>query len=97
MFLETICILECLLTQNPTNQGSKNSLDSSRSYERLLENPKAGASKVLFLPENDFKTSSTVNFQKKCSDFGDLETNQTHEPQAKLFFICPSTYQLNII
>ena len=27
-------------------------------------------------PESDFKTSSTVNFPKKNTDFGDLETNQ---------------------
>ena len=52
-----------------------NSLDSSRLYGRLLENPKPGASTDLFLPENDFKTSSTVNFSKKLQDFGDLETN----------------------
>ena len=48
-----------------------NSLHSSRSYGRT------GASTELFLAENDFKTSSTVNFPKK-----DLETNQRHEPQA---------------
>ena len=52
------------------------SLDSSRSYGRLLENPKTGASRDLFLPESDFKTSSTVNFSKKHPDFGGLETNQ---------------------
>ena len=46
-----------------------NSLDSSRSYERLLENPKTKASTELFLPGNDFKASSTVNFSKKLSRF----------------------------
>ena len=55
------------------------SLDSSRSYRRLLENPKAEACRELFLAESNFKTSSTVNFPKKHSDFGFLETNQTHE------------------
>ena len=34
------------------------SLDSFRSCGRLLENPKTGAPRDLFLPENDFKTSS---------------------------------------
>ena len=73
------------------------SLDSSRSYGRLLENPKTGASRDLFLPESDFKTSSAVNFPKKHPDFGGLETNQKHETQTRIFFfICPSTYELNI-
>ena len=34
---------------------------------------------VLFLPKNDFQTSSTVNFQKKHLDFGGLEINRRHE------------------
>ena len=38
------------------------SLDSSRSYGRILENPKTGSSRDLFLPESDFKPSSAVNF-----------------------------------
>ena len=49
-----------------------------RSYGRLLENPKTGASRDLFLPESDFKTSSTVNVPKTHPDFGGLETNQRH-------------------
>ena len=35
-----------------------NSLDSSRPYGRLIEYQKAGGSRQLFLPENDFQTSS---------------------------------------
>ena len=54
------------------------SLDSSRSYGRLLENPKTRGSRDFLLSENDFKTSSTVNFPKKHPDFGGLETNQRH-------------------
>ena len=54
------------------------SLDSSRSYGRLLENPKIGACRDLFLPESDIKTSSAVNFPKKHPDFGDLEIYQRH-------------------
>ena len=41
-----------------------NSLSSSRSCGRLLENPKLGGSKELFPSENNLKTSSTVNFLK---------------------------------
>ena len=58
------CRKKCLHTYEPKTELMKvlNSLDSSRSYERLLENPKTRASTELFLPCNDFKTSSTVNF-----------------------------------
>ena len=41
-----------------------NSLISSRAYGSLLENPKTWDSRELFLPENDFKTCSTVNYRK---------------------------------
>ena len=60
---EIFCIFECLLTKNPTKKAL-NSIDSSKLYGRLLENPNSGASMKLFLPENDFKISSTVNFPK---------------------------------
>ena len=46
-----------------------------------LENQKTGGSRELLLPENDFQTSSAVNFQKKHPDFGGLETNWRHEIQ----------------
>ena len=72
------------------------SLDSSRSYGRLLENPKTGDSRNLFLPESDFKTSFAVNFQKKHPDFEGLDMNQRHETQTRIFKR-PSTYELNII
>ena len=75
------CIFECLLTLECLLM-STNSLDSSRSYERLLENQKTGGSRELFLPENDFQTSSAVNFpKKKHPDFGGLENNQRNEIQ----------------
>ena len=65
--------------------------------DKTIRNPKPGVSTELFLPENDFKTSSTVNFSKKRPGFGDVETNQRHEPQGRYFSICPYTYELNII
>ena len=40
------------------------SLDSSRTYGRPLENQKAGGSRELFMPENNFLTSSTKNIPK---------------------------------
>ena len=40
------------------------SFDSCKPYGRLLETLKAGGSRELFLPDNDFKTFSAVNFPK---------------------------------
>ena len=51
------------------------SLDSSKPNGRLLQNPKTRGIRELFLPENDFKTCSAVNFPKKHPDCGGLETN----------------------
>ena len=62
-----------------------NFLDSSRPYGRLLENPKTRGCRELFLPENDFQTSSTQIFPKKHLHFGGLETNQRHEIQIRFF------------
>ena len=53
-----------------------NSLYTSRLNGRLSQNPKTGGFRDLFLPENDFKTCSTVDFPKKHLDFGGLDTNQ---------------------
>ena len=77
---EIFCIFECLLPQNPQLKAL-NSLHSSRPYGRLLEHPKTRVCRELFLHENDFKTCSAVNFPKKHSDFGGLETNQRYEIQ----------------
>ena len=41
-----------------------NSFSSSRPDGRPSQNPKTGGFMELFLPENDFKTCSTVNFPK---------------------------------
>ena len=56
-----------------------NSLDSSWPNGRLSENSKTGDFRELFLPKNDFKTCSAVNFLKKHADFGGLKTNRRHE------------------
>ena len=64
LLTEIFGVFEHLLPQN--------SLDSSRPWERLLENPKTGGSRKLFLPENDFKSCSAVNSTKwlKTEFFG---------------------------
>ena len=73
---EIFGIFECLLPQDPSNHAL-NCLDSSRPNGRISQNPKTGGLRDLFLPENNFKTCSTVNFLKMHPDFGGLETNQT--------------------
>ena len=45
-----------------------------KCHKILSQDPKAGGFRKLFLPENDFKTCSTVNFPKKTY-FGGLKTN----------------------
>ena len=62
LLAEIFCIFECLLPQNPSNQSS---VDTSSPYRRLLENQKAKGCRKLFLPENDFQTSSKKDFPKK--------------------------------
>ena len=46
---------------------------------KTITKSKKGDFMELFLPKNDFKTCSAVNFLKKHADFGALETNQRHE------------------
>ena len=58
-----------------------NSLDSSRAYRRLLESPKPGSSRELFIAENGLKTCYAVYFSKKHPDFEGLEINSRHEIQ----------------
>ena len=93
---EIFDIFECLPTQNPTNQDSQLSWFFQITWKNV-RNKKIGGSRELLLPGNDFQTSSTANYPKKQAGLGSLETNQRHETQAWGFFVCPSTYQLNII
>ena len=69
-----------------------NSLDSSRTYRRLLESPKPGSSRELFLPENGFKTCYTVYFSKKTSRFGRPENQwKTWNLRLDFYLKRPST------
>ena len=54
-------------------------------------------SRELFLPENDFKTCSTVNVPNKHPDSEGLETKQRQETQTWIFFTCHSTYEFKTI
>ena len=82
MLAEIFYSFECLLNKTQLIK-IHNSLDSSRPYGRLLKKIK----KLGFMEsENDFQTSSTVNFPKELPEFGDLETNQIHEIQTSIFF-----------
>ena len=46
-----------------------NSLHCSIPNGRLSENPEKGGFRELYLPKNDFKTCSTVNFPKNTCRF----------------------------
>ena len=86
---KVFCIFGCLLTQNPTNQGSEVSWFFQTIWKAVRKSKKTGGSREVFLPENDFQTSFTVNFPKKHPDFEGLETNQRHENQTWIFFHMP--------
>ena len=62
----------------PSNRIAKkilDSLDSSKPYGSLLENPMTGGARELLVPENDFKAFSAVKLPKKHPDCGGLKTN----------------------
>ena len=63
--------------------------DHIEDYQKIKS---TGSSRELFLPENDFQTSSTVNFPFRFS-------RPTKEMKLRLeyFFTCSSTYELNIM
>ena len=73
-----------------------NFIESSRSYGS--PNPKNKGFRELFLSENDFKTSSTVNFPKNIQILEGWKLTKYIEFRFDFFFItCSSTYGLNII
>ena len=74
-----------MLERVPWDLKPLNSFDFSRSYGRLSQNPKIGEFRELFLPENDFKTCSTVHFPKN-TDFGGLETSQRDKFRLEFFY-----------
>ena len=71
-------------------------IDSSRPYGRLLENQKTGGSRELFLPENDFQTSSAVNFQKNIQISEAWKPTRGMKLRLEFFCTCSFTYELNI-
>ena len=68
-----------------------NSLDSSRPNRRLSQNAKTGGLRELFLPENDFKTCSTVMIQILEA----WKPTEGMKLRLEFFCACPSTYKLN--
>ena len=71
-----------------------NSLDSSRPYERLLENHKTGGSRELFVPENCFQTSSTKHFPKNIQI---LEAWKPTEDMKFMIFFSHAPLHMNSI
>ena len=67
-------IFECLVAQNPSNQDSQLTWFFQTIGKAIIKQKTSGYGE-LFLSENDFQTSSTVNFIKEHPDFEGLETN----------------------
>ena len=74
-----------------------NSVDSSKPYGRLSENPKTWSSRELFLPENDSKACSTVNFPKNIQILENWKPTKDMKFRLAFFYTCPSIYELNVI
>ena len=75
---------------------SLNFLDSSRPYERLIENEKTGGSRELFLLENDIQTSSEKNVPKNIQILEAWKPTKEKKFRLEFFCTCCSTYDFNI-
>ena len=76
---------------------SLNSLVSFRPYGRLLKNKKAEVPRELFLPENDFQTSSTKIFPINIQILVAWKPTEDTKVRLEFFSTCPSTYELIMI
>ena len=72
-------------------------IDSSRSYKRLLKNKTTGGSRELFLPENDFQTSSTANFPKNIQILEARKPTEDMKFRVEFFLHNLVDNELNII
>ena len=91
LLAEIFCTSECLLTQTQLIK-IHNSLDSSRPSGRLLENHKTGASRKLFLNENDCQTSLTKFFPKNIQILEVWKPTEDMKSRLDFFFTCSLTY-----
>ena len=81
------------------NQGSKLSWFFQILWKTIEKTQKQESRRNYFclkMISKVAKVAFTINFPKKHPDFGDLKANQRHERHARVFFICFSTYDLNI-
>ena len=74
---------------------SLNFLDSSRPYERLIENEKTGGSRELFLLENEIQTSSEKMFQKTSRSW--RPGNQPKTRNSDLNFFAHAVLRMTLI
>ena len=79
LLAEIVCIFECLLTRNPTNQGSQLSWFFQTIWKTVKKIKKSGALGSYFCLKMISKLVPQNSFPKKHLDFGGLETNQRHE------------------
>ena len=82
------CIFECLLLLCPLIKAL-NSLDSSRTCGRLLENPKTGGFRELFRPENNFKKCSVISFPKNLQSLEAWKPTKNMKLRLEFYFHMP--------
>ena len=63
---------------------------------KTVKNKKTVGFSEVFLSENDFQTSSTVNFQKKFQNLEAWKPSKDMKIRLQFFFTYSSTYELNI-
>ena len=71
-------------------------IDSSRPHKRLLQNQKRGGSRELFLPGNDFQTSSTVNIPKNIQILETWKSTEGIKSRLDFFHITYMSTQYSI-
>ena len=91
LLAEMFFIFEVLLTPKPTNQDSQLRIvpDRKEDYEKNQKRD----SRELFLPENDFETSSTLIFQNNIQILEDWKPTGDMKFRLEFFCTCPPTYK----
>ena len=95
LLAEIFCIFECLLTTNSTTRDSQLLIlpDHMEDYCKI----KTRGFRELFMTEDNFQTSSALNFPKKhrISEAWKSTVDMKFIPE--FMCTCRSTYKLNII
>ena len=95
-FDKFFCIFECLLPQKPSIK-SRNSLDSSKPYERLLENQKKDDLRNYFCLKMISKVAPQNLFKKIIQILETWKPTKDKKFRLKFFCTCPSVQKCKII